>query len=162
MDTFFTPSKIWPGGGPYPHFLILLDRYPEYREFARAHADLLAAHGHLGVIPEQWLHITVQGIHHLVSGEQVEALRGAARRELAGMRSFTVQLGPTWPGVTGITAAVYPEDGMAELNQRTRAACDAVPGIVLRPEEARFWPHTTLAYANPRELHQMGAFALVA
>jgi hypothetical protein len=58
MDNFFDSKRIWPGGGPYPHFLILFDRHPEYRAYARAHADLLSSYDHLGVIPEEWLHAT--------------------------------------------------------------------------------------------------------
>ncbi|MFD3996087.1 hypothetical protein [Streptomyces sp. NPDC058583] len=44
MDAFFTPGKLWAGYGPFLHFLVLLNRYPAYRAFARAHADLLTAH----------------------------------------------------------------------------------------------------------------------
>jgi hypothetical protein len=37
MDNFFNPDRIWPNGGPYPHFLITFDQHPEYRAYARAH-----------------------------------------------------------------------------------------------------------------------------
>ncbi|QKW20555.1 2'-5' RNA ligase family protein [Kitasatospora sp. NA04385] len=149
MKPFFTPHRMWPGGGPYPHFLILLDRYPAYRAFVRAHHDLLAEYGErLGVVPEQWLHSTVQGIHHPCDAAQLDQLRAVSRRELRGLAPFTLQLGPTWPGITAITVAMYPENGMAELNRRVRVAADAVPGIALRDQPARFWPHTSLAYAR--------------
>ncbi|QOV40937.1 hypothetical protein IM697_22720 [Streptomyces ferrugineus] len=42
---------------------------------------------------------------------------------------------------------MYPEDGLAALNARARAAAESVPGITLRPPEPRFWGHSTLAYA---------------
>ncbi|MBD0688407.1 2'-5' RNA ligase family protein [Streptomyces sp. CBMA123] len=148
MDNFFNPSRIWKNGGPYPHFLVLFDQHPEYREYVRAHAELLSQYPHLGVIPEPWLHSTVQGIHHHVTPEQMERLEDAARQELRTMQPFTVQLGPTWPGVTAITVAVYPEDGMAELNKRVRAAASSVAGISLRAPESRFWAHTSLCYAR--------------
>ncbi|MGW0538099.1 2'-5' RNA ligase family protein [Streptomyces sp. NPDC003032] len=148
MDTFFTPEKLWPGGGPYPHFLVLLEKMPAYRSYARAHASFLAGFPHLSVVPEEWLHATVQGIHHPVTDTQLKQLRAAAAARLETMRPFTVQLGPVWPGVTAVTVAVYPEEGMTDLNDRVRAACETVPGIGLRPRESRFWPHTTLAYAR--------------
>ncbi|WP_439681568.1 2'-5' RNA ligase family protein [Embleya sp. MST-111070] len=148
METFFTKQKIWPGG-PCPHFLILFDRHPEFGEYVRAHHELLAEYGDkLGVIPERWLHSTIQGIHHRVTDEQMEQLRNATREEVRGMRPFTVQLGPTWPGITAVTVAMYPETGMAELNKRVRAATNAVPGISLRPEEVKFWAHSTICYAR--------------
>lgn len=149
MENFFVTSKIWKDGGPFPHVLVLLGEYPEFREYARAHAELLAEYSEqLGVIPEQWLHSTVQGIHHPLDTEQVDQLRGTLRDELTGMQPFRVQLGPVWPGVTAVTVAVYPEDGVAALNGRTRTAMEKVPGISLREREARFWAHASLAYAR--------------
>ncbi|MFF7098280.1 hypothetical protein ACFY9A_38780 [Streptomyces rubradiris] len=163
MENFFVPEKIWQGEGPFPHVLVLLSEYPEFRKYARAHQELLCEYGDkLGVIPEQWLHSTVQGIHHAIDAGQLDKLRVTLRDELAGMVPFQVQLGPVWPGVTAVTVAVYPEDGMAELNGRVRTAMEKVPGVSLRPTELCFWAHASLAYAIPRELHQMGAFALVA
>ncbi|MGW3228718.1 2'-5' RNA ligase family protein [Kitasatospora sp. NPDC001095] len=149
MKNFFGPSRIWKGAGPRPHVLVLLSEYPEVRAYARAHHELLSEYaGRLGVIPEEWLHSTVQGIHHPVDGEQMAALRSRLGEELAGMQPFRVQLGPTWPGVTAITVAVYPEDGMAALNERVRAAAERVPGIELRPRERRFWAHASIGYAT--------------
>ena len=148
MEKFFSDTKVWPAGGPFPHFLVLLCEYPEYRAYARAHHHLLGQYPHLAIVPEEWLHATVQGIHHTVTAEQTEQLQTAARKELAGMRPFRVQLGPTWPGITAITVAIYPEAGMAELNARAQASAASVPGITLRPSRARHWPHTTLAYAR--------------
>ncbi|MET9779333.1 2'-5' RNA ligase family protein [Streptomyces sp. NPDC006367] len=149
MEKFFTPEKIWKDGGPFPHALILLSQYPEFREYARAHHELLSEYGdQLGVVPEAWLHSTVQGIHHAIDGDQLNQLRDALRTEVAGMKPFQVQLGPVWPGVTAVTVAVYPEDGMAQLNERVRAAAEKVPGISLRAKEAKFWAHATLAYAR--------------
>ncbi|MFI1312400.1 2'-5' RNA ligase family protein [Streptomyces albidoflavus] len=149
MENFFVPTKIWQGGGPFPHVLVLLGEYPEFRKYARAHHELLSEYGDkLGVIPEQWLHSTVQGIHHSIDGGQLDKLRSTLRDELAGMKPFRVQLGPVWPGVTAVTVAVYPEDGMAELNGRVRTAMEKVPGVSLREKEARFWAHASLTYAR--------------
>ncbi|MGX1760466.1 2'-5' RNA ligase family protein [Streptomyces lydicus] len=149
MENFFVPKKIWQGGGPFPHVLVLLSEYPEFREYARAHHELLAEYGYkLGVIPGEWLHATVQGIHHAIDDGQLDKLRGTLRDEVAGIDPFHVQLGPVWPGVTAVTVAVYPEDGMAELNGRVRTAMEKVPGITLRDPELRFWAHSSLAYAR--------------
>ncbi|WP_374777077.1 2'-5' RNA ligase family protein [Streptomyces sp. NBC_01310] len=149
MENFFVPSKIWRNGRPFPHVLVLLSEYEEFRAYARAHRELLAEYGEkLGVIPEQWLHSTVQGIHHALDDDQVAQLRGTLRAELAGAKPFRVQLGPVWPGLTAVTVAVYPEDGMAALNDRVRAAAGQVPGIALRAREQRFWAHASLGYVR--------------
>jgi hypothetical protein len=162
LENFFVPNKIWQNGGPFPHVLVLLSEYEEFRAYARAHRELLAGYGEqVGVIPEEWLHSTVQGIHHPIDEDQLAKLRGTLRDEVAGMRPFQVQLGPVWPGITAVTVAIYPE-GMAALNDRVRTAAEKVPGISLHPREAVFWAHASLSYAKARELHQTGAFALVA
>ncbi|MFJ4800892.1 2'-5' RNA ligase family protein [Streptomyces murinus] len=149
MESFFTPKKIWKDQGPFPHVLVALSEYPEFCEYARAHHELLSEYAEqLGVIPEEWLHSTVQGIHHAVDDDQMDKMRGTLHEELAGMQSFRVQLGPVWPGITAVTVAVYPEDGMAELNGRVRAAMEKVPGISLRAPELRFWAHASLSYAR--------------
>ncbi|MFD8847670.1 2'-5' RNA ligase family protein [Streptomyces sp. NPDC059604] len=149
LENFFVPTKIWQNGGPFPHVLVLLSEYEEFREYARAHRDLLAEYGDkLGMIPEEWLHSTIQGIHHALDEDQLAQLRITLRDELTGMQPFQVQLGPVWPGVTAITVAVYPEDGMAALNRRVRTAAEKVPGISLRLPELRFWAHASLAYAR--------------
>ncbi|WP_129293548.1 2'-5' RNA ligase family protein [Streptomyces lydicus] len=153
METFFSPERqsSW-AFGPFLHFLVLLNHHEDYRAYARAHRDLFSRFDdHLGVVPEEWLHCTVQGIYTPTSAEQTEQLIETTRREVARMRPFTVQMGPTWPGVTGVTVAMYPETGVADLNERVRAAVEAVPGIALRPGAAKFWAHSTLAYVRNGE-----------
>jgi 2'-5' RNA ligase len=135
-------------GGPFPHFLVLFDRQADVTGYARAHADFLGGFRHLSVIPEAWLHSTILGVHHVVSPSQMEQLRSAARRELRTMRPFSVQLGPTWPGVTAVTAAIYPETGMTALAERIQIAASSVPGVTLPTSEGGFWPHVSLCYAR--------------
>lgn len=149
MENFFVPEKLWHKGGPFPHVLVLLEQFPQFRAYARAHHALLAGYGNrLGVIPEEWLHSTVQGIHHPIDAGQADQLRHVLRDELAGAAPFQVQLGPVWPGTTAITVAMYPETGMAELNDRVRTATEKDSGITLRAKEDAFWAHATLAYAR--------------
>ncbi|MEU2354334.1 2'-5' RNA ligase family protein [Streptomyces misionensis] len=149
MENFFTQERIWQSRGPFPHVLVLLGEYPEFREYARIHAELLSKYSkQLGVVPEEWLHSTIQGIHQTLGRKQLAVLRTALRKELSGMQPFEVQLGPVWPGPTAVTVAVYPEEEMAALNSRVRIAADSVPGILLRPRESRFWAHASLAYAR--------------
>lgn len=146
MENFFIPEKIWKDALPFPHVLVLLGEYPEFREYARAHHGLLAEYGDkLGVIPKGWLHATIQGIFHPLDTGRMNQLRGTLPDELAGMQPFQVQLGPVWLGVTAVTVAVYPEDGMAEFNGHVRTAMENRARISLPAREARFWAHTSVA-----------------
>ncbi|WP_129838024.1 hypothetical protein [Streptomyces sp. RFCAC02] len=148
MHNYFTKERLWKSG-PFPHFLILLNEHPRYRAYARAHHQLLTRYApHLAPIPEPWLHATVQGIHHPLIPDQLQQLTTAARAAFRDIRPFRIQCGPVWPGITAITTAIYPEDGMTLLNRRARYAAAAVPGVKLRPTERKFWAHSTLAYAR--------------
>lgn len=63
MESFFSPQRTWPDG-PYLHFLITFDD-PGYQAYIEAHRDLFSSYGDkLGVVPAEWLHSTVQGIHY--------------------------------------------------------------------------------------------------
>jgi len=149
MQPFFSPRKLWPGGGPYPHFIIELGGHPGFTAFARGYREYLApCAGALGIVPDEWLHATVQGIFQPAGREQMEQLGAAARRELAGMAAFDVEAGPARVGQTAVTVYLYPKDGMAELAGRLRAAAGSVPGIALRPPDGEFFAHATLAYSR--------------
>ncbi|NDZ81825.1 hypothetical protein G3I19_25475 [Streptomyces sp. SID10853] len=107
------------------------------------------------MIPVEWLHSTVQGVHHAIDDGQLDGLWGTRCEELVSTEPFQVQLGPVWPCVTTVTIAVYPEGGMAEPNGRVRMAMEKVPGIAQREKGAGFRTHASLTYAMPRESHQV-------
>ncbi|MER5780226.1 2'-5' RNA ligase family protein [Streptomyces mobaraensis] len=153
METFFSPRRTWPDG-PYLHFLITFDD-PGYRSFADAHRPLLASYGdQLGVVPPEWLHSTVQGVHHPLTREQVEQAVEAVRVEVGlGPGPTSLQLGPVWPGPSAVTVAMYPEDQLAHLHATVRKALSKVDGVRLREAGGRFWPHSTVAYYRSPDVH---------
>lgn len=148
MRSWFHSERIWAGSAPFPHILILLEQYPQARAFAAAHQGVLDRYRErLGIVPLEWLHSTVQGFHQPATQAQVEELAAAAREVLADAVPFTVQLGPSYVGRSAVHVSMYPEDGMADLNRRIRAAGDKA-GIPMRPAGSRFWPHAILAYGT--------------
>ncbi|MFF4520497.1 hypothetical protein [Streptomyces bluensis] len=153
MESFFSPKRTWPNG-PYLHFVAILDD-PEYQEFTQAHHDLLSEYDdQVGIVPAQWLHWTVQGIHHHLTRDQVERAVEAVRKELAWNASqMTVQMGPVWPGPSAVTVAMYPEEQAAAHNTLVRKAVSTVDGIRLRPAGDRYWPHSTAAYYRSGDVH---------
>ncbi|MFG3043154.1 hypothetical protein ACGFYZ_40280 [Streptomyces sp. NPDC048330] len=153
VENFFSPKRTWPDG-PYLHFIAQLDD-PEYARFTQAHEELLSAYGErVGTVPPQWLHWTVQGVHHGLTRDQVERAVEAVRKDLAwNGPSTTVQMGPVWPGPSGVTAAMYPEGQLAAITARVRKALSAVEGVSLRPAGERAWPHSTVAYFRSGDVH---------
>ncbi|MFF4408466.1 2'-5' RNA ligase family protein [Streptomyces sp. NPDC001407] len=153
MESFFSQQRTWPDG-PYLHFLITFDD-PGYRAYIDAYRDLFASYGdQLGPVPAEWLHSTVQGIHHTLTREQAEQAVEAVRYELEqNAAPMTFQMGPVWPGPSAVTVAMYPEEQLARLNTRVRTALSKVDGIRLREPDASFWPHSTAAYYRSPEVH---------
>lgn len=74
---------------------------------------------------------------------------------------FDIEIGPARASGSAALVEIWPEGGPAELNHRVRTGLLAA-GLDLPPAEAHFWPHMSAGYGKSRELHQMGAFALVA
>ncbi|MEK8146308.1 hypothetical protein NKH18_48825 [Streptomyces sp. M10(2022)] len=140
VENFFVPKKIWRNGGPFPHTLILLSEYPEFREYARAHAELLAEYGdQLGVIPR------VAALHRPghPPRDRRRPDRQAARCPARGAGRHGPVPGPARTGVARHhrrNGRRLPENGMAELNGRVRRAMEKVPGITLRPLSCDFGP----------------------
>ncbi|WP_116211639.1 2'-5' RNA ligase family protein [Streptomyces olivoreticuli] len=153
MESFFSPQRTWPDG-PYLHFLITFDD-PGYQAYIDAYRDLFASYGdQLGAVPAEWLHSTVQGIHHTLTREQAEQAVEAVRYELAeNAGPMTFQMGPVWPGPGAVTVAMYPEEQLARLNAVVRTALSKVDGIRLRESTTSFWPHSTAAYYKSPEVH---------
>ncbi|MFD3910026.1 hypothetical protein [Streptomyces sp. NPDC058603] len=82
MESFFSPKRTW-SDGPYLHFIAQLDD-PKYVEFTKTHEGLLSTYGkRVGTVPAQWLHWTVQGVHHSLTRDQVERAVETVRRDLA-------------------------------------------------------------------------------
>jgi 2'-5' RNA ligase len=148
METFFGQRWIWPGGGPYPHFLITLDESPEYKEYAHAaRKHLLRYDRELGIIPDPWLHITVQGLFREAGAQQLDVLRATAREQLRGMQAFQVEVGPVIVGDASVTAYLYPKHDLAELTRRARVAATQA-GLELREADDVYSAHTALAYSR--------------
>jgi 2'-5' RNA ligase len=148
MNNFFRPSKLW--NALYPHFLILVGEDHEACVYAGEHREVLEQYSHqLAIVPQKWLHVTMQGVYHSGDPALCEELLAAAREELRGVAPVTVQLGPSVAGTSAVEVALWPEEKLAEINQHVRAACETVAGVRLRPlPRGGYRPHLTLAYSR--------------
>ncbi|MCZ1012159.1 2'-5' RNA ligase family protein [Streptomyces lydicus] len=152
MESFFSAKRTW-ADGPYLHFIAVLNN-PEYVAFTQAHHGLLAEYGdRVGTVPAQWLHWTVQGVHHRLGEDQVERAVQAVREAAQRSAPVTVTMGPVWPGASAVTVAMHPEKPLASINTLVRNAVSTEPGIRLRSAEDRFWPHSTLTYFRAPDVH---------
>lgn len=112
-----------------------------------AHLDLPG----LDIIPERWLHLTMQGIgfEGEVDEAEVQKIVAAARARLATLDPFTITLGPAVVDPEVVRLRVTPAEPVVRLRREIRAAIADVWGSEHVPEdEAGFTPHLSLAYSN--------------
>ncbi|MFJ6130444.1 2'-5' RNA ligase family protein [Streptomyces griseoviridis] len=102
------------------------------------------------LIPDQWLHLTMQGIGFVdeTDTETVDSIVVAARHRLAHVPAFLLQLGP---GAVLDPEAILLPAQPAEPVHAVRTAIRAAIGDVLSevPEkESGFRPHVSVAYST--------------
>ncbi|MEV0696025.1 2'-5' RNA ligase family protein [Streptomyces sp. NPDC050388] len=121
-------------------------------ELHRAAADYRAALTPLGpaftLIPDQWLHLTMQGVAFVdeIAEADVRAIVDAARTRLAAVPAFDIQLGPAILDPEAVLLPVSPGDPVQDVRNAVRAAI----GDVLKevPEKAdAFRLHVSVAYS---------------
>lgn len=157
---------LWPEGATLLHVYLGID-------FDRDHAlTTLVTSAHealkdfpLTPVPLPWLHVTLDQITDrpaaLIPQYERDALVAELTTHLVEFAPFEVQVGSLLTYHSGVIADLHPDDKLAALHRTVREAIRTVRG----DDSVRYpWgvQHLTISYANPRELHQAGANALVA
>ncbi|MGW2835937.1 2'-5' RNA ligase family protein [Streptomyces sp. NPDC001286] len=99
-------------------------------------------------IPDQWLHLTMQGIGFVgeVKEHDVKAIVDAARTRMTAIPAFDLRIGPEALDPEAVLLHVHPDEPVRAVRDAVRAAIGDVLGEV--PEEAEgFTPHVSVAYS---------------
>jgi 2'-5' RNA ligase len=134
-------------------FYLTLGRSPAPRDLAAAARQRLAGLPGLDLVPDEWLHLTVQevGFSDEVTGTELAAIIAAATESLAALAPVTVTIGPPTVVGEGIICLVTPADALDPARDVVRAAISTARGPDRVPDPAewsRWSPHMSLAYAN--------------
>ncbi|MFF7156392.1 2'-5' RNA ligase family protein [Streptomyces sp. NPDC008139] len=125
------------------------DDQADVHRFAAEYRAALAPVGGLDLIPDRWLHLTMQGVGFVgeVPEDTVDAIAEAAKLRLAVLPQFAVTLGTPVVDPEAILVPVQPADSVRRLRDVIRAAIgDVLPEV---PETASgFTPHVSVAYSN--------------
>ncbi|MGW0491129.1 2'-5' RNA ligase family protein [Streptomyces olivaceus] len=116
-------------------------------EYRNALAPLGSA---LTPIPDQWLHLTMQGIGFIdeVSERDVEGIAEAARPHLAAVPSFELHFEAESLDPEAILLPARPSEPVHRVREAIRAAIGEVLGREQVPESADgFTPHVSVAYS---------------
>lgn len=122
---------------------------PDVHRFAAEYQAALAPGEGLDMIPQRWLHLTMQGIGFVgeIPESTVQDIAAAARRRLAALPSFGITLGAPVVDPEAVLVPVQPADPVRRLRDTVRAAIgDVLADVPGDPD--RFTPHVSLAYSN--------------
>ncbi|QNP72600.1 2'-5' RNA ligase family protein [Streptomyces roseirectus] len=139
----------WRQGTRFLTWHLTFDGQPEVRCLAGQWREHLALLPGLDLVPDQWLHLTMQGVGFAdqVSDADTAAIVTAAGKRLATVSSFEITIDR--PAVTpeAIRWEAEPGQPVAAVRDALRAAIGDVWSDV--PEQADgFAPHISIAYSN--------------
>jgi 2'-5' RNA ligase len=158
MPSHSTPRMInhwwwrpgWSVGRRFYTWHLTFEDAPDVVRLAHEYGAHLQVSG-LEVIPDRWLHLTMQGIGFVGEVDEVDVAKivSAATARLSTLRPFVVALGPTVVDPEVVRLGVNPAEPVAQLRHELRAAIADVWGPEHVPDDADdFTPHVSLAYSN--------------
>ncbi|MFF3749876.1 2'-5' RNA ligase family protein [Streptomyces sp. NPDC002018] len=139
----------WSVGRRFYTWHLVFDGQRDVHRFAQQYRAALTGVGGLDPIPEQWLHLTMQGIGFIDEVEQrdVDDIVTAARTRLASVPAFDVTLSAPVIDPEAVLVPVRPNEPVRAVRDAVRSAIgDVLPEV---PEEAEgFRPHVSVAYSS--------------
>ncbi|MFI6396208.1 2'-5' RNA ligase family protein [Nonomuraea sp. NPDC050540] len=139
----------WRVGRRFYTWHLTFQNATDVHRLAAAYRQGLAGIDGLDLIPDQWLHLTMQGLGFIdeVSEQDVRAIVDAATRRLAEIPAFELKLDR--PGITpeAIRWEAEPPGPAAAVRLAIRQAIAEVWTTVPEQEE-RFAAHVSIAYSN--------------
>ncbi|MGV9309837.1 2'-5' RNA ligase family protein [Nonomuraea sp. NPDC004354] len=139
----------WKQGRRFYAWHFTFDDQPEVHRLAQQYREGLAGVPGLDLVPDQWLHLTMQGLGFVdeVPEEDVHAIIKTATTRLAGIASFDITLGRPRVTPEAIRWEAVPDDPPAAVRDAIRAAIGDVWPHVPEPAEG-FAAHVSIAYSN--------------
>ncbi|MCX4471947.1 hypothetical protein C5N14_26210 [Micromonospora sp. MW-13] len=139
----------WRVGRRFYAFHITFEYQQQLCDTATAYRTALAGMPSLTLIPDRWLHLTMQGVGFAdeLALDVVQDIADEARSLLAALPAFQVEFGPIVVADEAILMPAEPAERIHGLRHLTRQAI----GRVLGPDEVgedpdRFRPHVSVAY----------------
>ncbi len=139
----------WQAGRRFFAFHITFDSNTDLQHLVGAYRDALADIPTVTLIPDQWIHLTMQGIGFTdeIPTEDVQRIAQRASEELARIPAFEVCFGDIVVADEAIALPAEPAEPVRDLRIATRRAIATVLGEEQVAEDPqRFRPHVSVAY----------------
>ncbi len=139
----------WSPGRRFYTWHLTFQHAPDVHRIAREYRQALAGFPGLDLVPDQWLHLTMQGLGFIdeVAEEDARAIVEAATQRLAAIPAFEIKLDRPTITPEAIRWEVTPAAPAAAVRAAIREAIAAVWPQVPEPEQG-FAAHVTIAYSN--------------
>ncbi|MFC5820993.1 2'-5' RNA ligase family protein [Nonomuraea harbinensis] len=151
----------WRQGRRFYTWHLTFDHAHDVHRLARRYRDGLARVKGLDLVPDRWLHLTMQGLGFVdeLAEVDVRAIVDAARARLATVPPFTITLDRPRITPEAIRWEAHPQQPVVAVRNAIRDAIASVWPAVPEPAEA-FAGHVTIAYSNAQRPPQPVADAL--
>lgn len=142
-----------PGWTPTTEYVtvhVTFDGATALHDFVRDHQVALWGTRGIDLVPERWLHLTMQGVAFAdeIAPATVAEIGEVARDLLAGVPAVDAVVGRPQVHRNGVVCDVTPTAKLAAVRSLVRRAIAMVLGPSRVPgDEGSFWPHVSLAYA---------------
>ena len=139
----------WAPGRRYVTWHLTLGDLPAARAVAERYRSAVASFPGLDVVPDPWLHLTMQGVGFVdeLEADAASRIAQSASERLAAVDPVEAWLAPAQVGTEGIYLPVDPFDGLQRVRLLVRAATVDVLGSASGDADT-FWPHVSVAYSN--------------
>lgn len=138
----------WSVGRRFYTWHLTFDGQADVHRVAQAYREALAGVPDLTLIPDQWLHLTMQGIGFVgeVDERDVQDIARAATERLGQIPAFDIELQKAVIEPEAILMPARPTEPVQAVRDEIRAAIgDVLPEV---PERADgFRPHVSVAYS---------------
>jgi len=141
----------WRVGSRFYAWHITFSDQPEILALADSYRGLLGRQPTLDLVPDAWLHLTMQGVGFVdqIEDGEVDTIVTRARRRCADLEPIKLAVGAPHVDPESIQIAVQPAESVRALRSAIRAAIGDVWGDGGVPEPAEpYTPHMSLAYIN--------------
>ncbi|MBR7678005.1 2'-5' RNA ligase family protein [Streptomyces daliensis] len=139
----------WRVGRRFHTWHLTFEDQPDVQRFVAAYRDALTGLEGLDLIPDRWLHLTMQGVGFTdeVSATDLEAIVDAVRARLLRIPAFDIHFTKASVTPEAVESFAEPAERVRDVRNAVRAGIADVWGHV--PEAADgFKPHVSVAYSS--------------
>ncbi|MEH1056411.1 2'-5' RNA ligase family protein [Micromonospora sp. CPCC 206171] len=134
----------WRVGRRFYAFHVTFEDQPDLYRLADSYRSALAVAPPVTLIPDQWLHLTMQGIGFTdeTTDETLAAITKEAGEQLAQLPAVDVEFGEIVVADEAIVMPAIPAEAVQRLRAATRTVIERVAGKDQVPEDHGRYRHT--------------------